>query len=210
MSSGWFSARKCVTWSLIIFIYTEYIYIYIFSHSLTCCCTCWIFSLSSFVLASSSLCSVWIFWSFPTSLLVKCWSSKVGFERRVRRELTLRCWFNSLSLEFLELSSRAGQRFCCLLLSQLLYLCLQGSQLLLQSLWDKNWFRQELKQGQHWRTTWRKGLLKSAKLFILIQGKGCTSTVFSLAELLSWAACRLSSTIFSFVSFSWILWSTIK
>lgn len=42
---------------------------------------------------------------------------------------------NLLSMEFLELGIRTGH-LCCLLLSQLLHLCLQGSQLLLQSLRD--------------------------------------------------------------------------
>lgn len=53
-----------------------------------------------------------------------------------------------LSLEFLELGTRTGQLFCRLLLSQLLHLCLQGGQLLLQSLRDKNRLRRELKLGQ--------------------------------------------------------------
>lgn len=44
------------------------------------------------------------------------------------------CVYNLLSLEILELGTTTGQLFWHLLLSQLLHLCLQGSQLLLQSL----------------------------------------------------------------------------
>lgn len=43
---------------------------------------------------------------------------------------------NVLSLELLELGTRTGLLLRHLLLSQLLHLCLQGSQLLLQSLQD--------------------------------------------------------------------------
>lgn len=58
-----------------------------------------------------------------------------------------------LSLEFLELGTRNGQLFWRLLLSQLLHLCLQGGQLLLQSLRDKNRLRRELKLGQNTNNT---------------------------------------------------------
>lgn len=56
---------------------------------------------------------------------------------------------NLLSLDFFELGNSTAQLFWRLLLSQLFYLCLQGSQLLLQRLWNKTRLRQELKLGQY-------------------------------------------------------------
>lgn len=101
-----------------------------------------------------------------------------------------------------------GQLFSLFPLSQLLHVCLQGSQLLFQSLWDKNCFRQELKILQYNVKNVRSricSLLKCASPVFIWCRKAHTSTVFSLAVLLSRAACRLSSIDLSCTSFSWIL-----
>lgn len=141
----------------------------------------------------------------PAPFPPACWSNVLikssDVKRRVPGNLALKCWFNSLSLEFLELSNRAAQHFWRLLLPQLLRLCLQVSQLLLQSLRDTNGIRHEPKQGQSHRTRRTEGS------FILIWEKVHTSIVLSLTKLLCCAACRFSSTFSSIISFSWILWT---
>lgn len=112
---------------------------------LTCCCICSIFSLSSLVLASSSACSSWISLSFTTNLQVTCarHQSEAPLVEGTAKYVHMRYL---LSLDFLQLGTRTGQLFWRLLLSQLLHFCLQGSQLLLQSLRDRN---QSLRLGQY-------------------------------------------------------------
>lgn len=116
---------------------------------------------------------------------------------------------NLLILEFMEPGTTAALYFWHLFLSQLLHLCLQGGQLLLQSLRDTNCFRRALQVGQCTCSTACITGTAIKNVFDWYR-KAQTSAVFSLAEPLSCAACRLSSNNFSIASLSCILENKVK